>query len=61
MAFYSAKDSYVVFGFNIPKSERMVLGHREEEVGVLRMELNLIDGVAMAHKTSDTSHGCWGK
>ena len=34
----------------------MVLGHGEEQIRILGMELELIDGIAMAHKVSDAVH-----
>ena len=34
----------------------MVLGDREKKIGILGMELEFVDGIAMADKVSDTVH-----
>ena len=45
-----------MFSLHIPESERVVLRHREEEIGILGVELELIDSIAVTNKVSDAVH-----
>ena len=45
-----------MFSLHIPESERVVLRHREEEIGILGVELELIDSIAVTNEVSDTVH-----
>lgn len=49
----------VVLGLDVPQPQGVVLGDCQEEVGVPGVELDLVDGVAVADKVSDAGHGRW--
>ena len=43
-------------GFDVPQPEVVVLAHREQEVGVLGVELELVDALAVAEEVLDAVH-----
>jgi len=51
-----AKYGDVVLRLDVPQSQGVVLGHGEEKIGILGMELELVDGIAVPDKVSDTVH-----
>ena len=57
MTLNTTKYRDVVLRLDVPQPQGVILGDCEEEVGILGMELDLIDRVTVANKVSDTGHG----
>ena len=52
-----SEDGDVVLSLDVPQPQRVVLGHRQQQVRIQWVELDLIDRVSVAHKVSDAGHG----
>ena len=58
MTLDTSEDCDAMVSLDVPQPEVVVFGDGEEEVGVLRVELQLVDALTVAHEVLDTAHRC---
>ena len=55
VALHPAEDGDVVLGLHVPQPQGVVLRHGQQQVGVLWMELQLVDRVSVSHKMPENT------
>ena len=58
MTLDASEDCDAMVSLDVPQPEVVVFGDGEEEVGVLGVELQLVDALTVAHEVLDTAHRC---
>ena len=59
VALDAAIDGDAVVGLDVPQSQVMIFGHGKEQVGIARMELELVNALPMTHVVLDAVHTGW--
>lgn len=57
MPLHAAKDGDAHVGHDVPQPKRVVLASREQQVGIPRVELDLVDGVTVTDVMLNAGHG----